>query len=218
MRKKICTCIVFVFLCSVLCLHTSAYKPSGAVTMTVRQNGIPQDTVYIDLLLPIQPNDERFVEQKDINGLLFNIFNQSISEFTSASEIANYDDGYYSYLFHFKDGTIYNDYWDGREEFSVIYGESRDLLDDMVEFENCKLAFVDAEGNILAVSNAFAIENKPFRDFDCLIVTGTSVSAVYHANPYQIAFAILLCLVLIAMCAGIFSARKKRKAKATPAT
>lgn len=68
------------------------------------------------------------------------------------------------------------------------------------------------------MSNAFAIENKPFRDFDCLIVTGTSVSAVYHANPYQIAFAILLCLVLLAVCVGFFFARQKRKAKARPAT
>lgn len=57
------------------------------------------------------------------------------------------------------------------------------------------------------------MRDRPFRDFKELLVSETSVSVEYTTNPYQLAFAVILCLVAVGLCLAIFLLLKKLRSK-----
>lgn len=175
-----------------------AYQPPLSLEVNINRNEIPQGTAYMDLLIPIHNNDENFVQQKDNIDIVFNIFDSSLLDIQSTSEIALYNNGYYSYLFHFKDSTI--DITEYQDTLHVTYGFSQRLLEDIVQLKNCKFAFVDAEGNILECTEDFIIRDYLFKDFTKVVVAEATVSVIYNMNPYRIVFAIILSSIIIIVC------------------
>lgn len=208
MFKKISLfCIILWLLVLSSIYSVYAYQPPLSLDVNINRNEMPQGTAYMDLLIPIHNNDENFVQQKDNIDIVFNIFDSSLLDIQSTSEIALYNNGYYSYLFHFKDSTI--DITEYQDTLHVTYGFSQRLLEDIVRLKNCKFAFVDAEGNILECTEDFVIKEHFFKDFREIIITETSVSVKYYINPYRIAFAIILVSAMIIVC--IIIAMKVKK-------
>lgn len=78
------------------CFTAGAWTPDYKFNCTISPQGIPDGTVYIDLLLPISEKDECYTEFNEENGKQYSI--------SSDSEIAKYNqDGYMSYTFHVSD-------------------------------------------------------------------------------------------------------------------
>lgn len=75
-----------------------AFEPDVSLDCNVDYKNIPEHTVYIDLLLPVSPDDEVYTQYNSANGEQFGI--------SQDSQIVQYDtDGYRSYTFHFKDAS-----------------------------------------------------------------------------------------------------------------
>lgn len=213
MRKRaVCFCFMLVILLAACNISVCAYKPSPFLVVQADLSALPKDTAYIDLLLPMKPDDIAFVERKDAVKNLSSLSGDVLVTIENASEIASYDQGYYSYLFHFKDSTVSVDFNAYEDAALIYYGENQTILSDLTKMEECKLAFVDEQGNILTTTEAFTIENNFFKDFDYITVKGTAVSAVYHLNPYRIAFAGIVAVIFIAACGvAVCIQRKKHK-------
>lgn len=212
MRKKVYSFFAFcILLCCLMQVSVSAYMPPPYLVAVFCQSDMPPQTAYVDLLLPLQENDTSFVSQKDAADIrLFT--DRAVFDVDPSGEIAAYEDGYYSYLFHFADSSIIVNTNAANDEISVQYG-TQELLERVEQMHSCKLAFVDAQGNILAISEAFTVRDRPFKDFKELLVSETSVSVEYTTNPYQIVFAVILCLVAVGLCLVIFLLLKKLRSK-----
>lgn len=201
MRKRIiCFYSILLLLLCIVNIPVYAYKPSPFLRVDVNRSEIPQGTSYIDLLVPVQADDQAYVPQKEESESLIDISDHSVIKIENTSEIANYDEAYYSYLFHFKDSTIsvYTDEYS--DTVSVYYGENQDLLDYLAKRGKCKLAFVDAQGNIRNLSNDFQVKNRMFKDFTKLEISNNEVLTVYTVNAYRIVFACIAALALTAVC------------------
>jgi len=199
------SCLLVIFF-----IPVHAYMPSPFLVINVVYDEIPQNTVYIDLLIPIHCNDSDFISKKEEPHIVQNIFRDEILEINRNSEIAYFDDGYYSYLFHFKDSTIIPSSATGNKNMLRIeYGSNHRLLDKIVDCKNCKFAFVDGDGNILEITDNFTIKDFFFRDLKKIVVESTSVYVSYQVNPYRIVFAILLFfLFLFLFCISILIYKK----------
>lgn len=213
MYKKL-TCLgMLLLLLSVVTVPAYAYKPSPFFVIRCNQNDIPKGTAYIDLLLPIQEDDERFSENEKETESVINILDYSIVEISNTSEIANYNDGYCSYLFHFEDSVIFPNQRTGEDIF-IEYGSTQNLLDELVRLKNCKLAFVGAEGSILTISDEFMLKDSYFKDFEYLMVQETAVTAIYNTNPYRIAYMMVLSLsIMVIFTVIVVILYRKRKGK-----
>ena len=74
----------------------SAFMPTESFRCDIVEENIPDNTAFVDLLLPIQAEDEGYVDYNKANGEKFGI--------SENSEIISYcEDGYRSYTFHIVD-------------------------------------------------------------------------------------------------------------------
>lgn len=93
MKKIIITTMTVLVLMLLLQLTCFAWVPSSHLDCNVDYTQMPENTVYVELLLPISPDDENYTEYNQTNGEKFNI--------SSNSEIINYcQDGFMSYTYH----------------------------------------------------------------------------------------------------------------------
>lgn len=207
-KKALLFLVSFTLLCSSVQIATCAYKPSPYLVADCHQADIPSQTAYVDLLLPLQENDDLFVTQKDETEIYL-FTDRTAFEIDPASEIATYNDGYYSYLFHFNGSTITINTNAYSGEISIQYGAQQELLQYIEKMHSCKLAFVDAQGGILEISDAFTVRDRLFRDFRKLLISGKSVSVEYVINLYQSVFSVIIFLVTAGMCLAIFLRLKK---------
>ncbi len=85
--------LLFLLLLPITCF---AFMPSESLECYINYESFPENTVYVDLLLPISPEDEFFTRYNSANGEQFGI--------SEDSQIVQYDtDGYRSYTFHLND-------------------------------------------------------------------------------------------------------------------
>lgn len=182
MQKKIIFCFSLICLFVSLVITVYAYRLSPYLYMETTLDDIPKNTAYIDLLLPIQKKDEHFVAQKEEISSVHHIFDNSLLQLPRDCEIANYDDAYYSYLFHFNDSTIsVRPIEDG---FYINYGEEQKLLDDyLLNVDDFKVAFVDAQGNIIQVSDSLSAKSSLTKEFTNLKIVNGEVSEEYMDIP-----------------------------------
>ena len=98
MARRILTLLVICFFLLQFPLTCFAWVPSTTLNCSVDYKNMPENAVYIDLLLPITAEDENFTPYHTTNGTRFNI--------STESQIVRYDtDGYRSYTFHMKDAA-----------------------------------------------------------------------------------------------------------------
>ena len=200
---KILVCVLVLVFFAGLIIPAGAYKPSPYLTAFVRLEQLPEGTACVDLLIPAGETDEYFVEKTDPPTTL-SLLDASTLEYTNESEIALYNDGGCSYLMHYKDSAI-SFSTNASEEIQIDYGTDENLFDVITEKENCRFAFVDDAGNILAVSDPFTIENNFFKDFSCAKLNGLTVNTEYQTNFYRVAAAVLGIAVLAAIVGAAFS-------------
>lgn len=125
-----------ILLCCLMQVSVSAYMPSPYLVAVFRQSDMPPQTAYVDLLLPLQENDDLFVAQKDKSEICL-FTDQTTFQIDPTSEIATYNDGYYSYLFHFSESTIAVNTNEDMDEISIQYGAQQELLQHV---EKCRAA------------------------------------------------------------------------------
>lgn len=211
MRKKIVHLLVIFIVVFLECnIVAYAYKPSPFLVLEVNPKDLPQDTAYIDLLIPISPSHESFIDRKTESQYVTDIVGSSIIEISPKSEISNYEKTYYSYLFHFKESTISLYAAEDNQNPLIYFGEHQKLLDEYLrKVENFKLAFVDNQGNIIKVSDEISIKSFLFQDFSRLKVENAEVVAEYTTSYSNIMFgcvsggiSIIICIVVIIRKSG----------------
>lgn len=204
---KILVCVlVLVFFTGLI--PVQAYKPSPSLTAFVRLEQLPEGTACVDLLLPAGEADGYFVEKSEAPSTL-SLLDASPLDYTNESEIALYNDGGYSYLMHYKDSSI-SFSTNTQGEIQIDFGAGENLLDAITDKANCRFAFVDKSGNILAVSEPFTIENSFFKDFSHVKVNGLAVTPEYQTNFYRVA-AVALGVAILLASGSVAVVCKKRK-------
>lgn len=202
MRKKIIYCYLFICLLEIFSFSVYAYRPSPFLNIETTPDDIPENTAYIDLLLPIQANDANFVIKKDELNTIYNIFDNSYLQLSDKCEIANYNDVYYSYHFHFDNSTISVFSVENDNHIYINYGENQKLLDDyLLKINGFKLAFVDEQGCIIKVSDSISINSSISKSFSRLKIVNGEVSEEYIDNSYSKIFiyTLFLCIIVISM-------------------
>lgn len=207
MTAKILVCVLVLVL-FVGIIPAGAYKPSPCLTAFVRLEQLPEGTACVDLLIPAGETDDYFVKKTDPPTTL-SLLDASALEYTNESEIALYNDGGYSCLMHFK-GSSVSFSTNASGEIQIDYGADENLLKVIANKENCRFAFVDDAGNILAVSEPFTIENNFFKDFSCVKLNSLAVKTEYQTNYYRVAAVALGVAILLAV-GGVAFVCKKRK-------
>lgn len=211
--EKILVCVLVLVLFTGL-IPVQAYKPSPSLTAFVRLEQLPEGTACVDLLLPAGEADEYFVEKTEAPSTL-SLFDASALDYTNESEIALYNDGGYSCLMHYKDSSItFSTNTQG--EIQIDYGAGQNLLDAITKKENCRFAFVDKSGNILAVSDPFTIETSFFKDFSHVKLNGLAVMPEYQTNFYRVAAVALGVVALAAIVCVIVVCKKKKACSISP--
>ena len=98
MARRILTLLIVAVFLLQLPLTCFAWMPSSSFHCLIDYAKIPENAVYIDLLLPITAEDANYTAYNAANGTHFGI--------SSESQIVRYDtDGYRSYTFHIQDAT-----------------------------------------------------------------------------------------------------------------
>lgn len=208
-RIFVCVLVLVLF---VGIIPAGAYKPSPYLTVFVRLEQLPEGTACVDLLIPATGTDTHYTEKVTMPTTL-SLLDASTLEYTNESEIALYKDGGYSYLMHYKDSAI--SFSPGAPgETQIDYGAGENLLDVIASKANCRFAFVDDTGNILAVSDPFTIESNFFKGFSHVKLNDLAVTAIYQTNFYRVAAVALGVVALTAICVTAFALSKKKKSTA----
>lgn len=140
----------------------SADSPGSAREINVYIFEKPENCIYVDLLVKINPTDKNYVA-----------FNSEYGEklgLDEKSEIAQYNtEGYMSYTFHFlgaaseniliKDESIVDAYYSKFAKHSVVDGSiDFDAFDRLqTDYPVLKLALIDSTGRIIKVSDKVSI-------------------------------------------------------------
>lgn len=121
--KKAGSVVLCAILVSLLSVPTPVYawRPDEFFGVSVDEANIPTDTAYIDLLLPISPEDEAYVPYHEANGEAYGI--------SRDSEIVGYcADGYRSYTFHIADAVS-----DWRPHYTIFFSIPRELHEEYAD-------------------------------------------------------------------------------------
>ncbi len=209
MKKKIICLFLLICLFELSSLSVFAYRPTPYLCIETTRNDIPKNTAYIDLLLPIQENDKNFVMQKDETNTVINIFDYSSLQLPNNCEIANYNNAYYSYHFHFNNSTISVLSMEDDNHIYIDYGENQRLLEDyLLKIDSFRIAFVDDQGCIIKISNSVSAKSPILKSFSNLIIANEEVSEVYMDSPYSSVYICILLLCVIIICIIIIRERQ----------
>lgn len=157
--------LLMVLLTTVLPLQVSANGPVPAQWYDIQLSGLPEGTVYVDLLLPLAEDDPMYTEL--VAGNL-------PEGFTAQSEIVTYcEDGFRSYTFHYRDAlssievgedipvSFGAEYAPDMGDGDIRYGH----FDDIERRGVIRLAMLDGAGNILQVSENLEVQPRGLFQF-----------------------------------------------------
>lgn len=122
-RLFVCICAIGLIFSS---LSVSAWMPDDWFYVSIDEQSIPEDTAYIDFLMPIPTEDEAYVDFNEANGELYGI--------SQDSEIVTYcEDGFVSYTFHVSDAySILEPYYIAELVLvNELYNENKDLFEEL---------------------------------------------------------------------------------------
>lgn len=120
--KRLSIIIIMIILLLSLNVTCFAFMPSESIHCNIITKNIPDNTAYIDMLIPIESIDENYIDYNTENGKKFNIHKESA--------IVNYcENGFESYTFHYK-----NAYSDIKPKYIVDFS-----CEDSVVEHNKKL-------------------------------------------------------------------------------
>lgn len=194
-------------------INTYAYAPSQFLSVNVNTNDIPENTAYIDLLIPANDNDANYTNEiNNENSKVFSISSNDYVNISKDSEIASLmiDNNYYSFLFHFMNASMSAN--SDLEEPNVIivqYDNEDKLVKTLKEYKALKFAYIDENGNIIDVSNEFNLQDNCMKNYNKIILDGTRVDISYTTN-YYVVFAISLFTILFFTIIAVIIMKKRR--------
>lgn len=225
MKKWFQILVVLLFLCQ-LPLTCYAWTPSIEFTCWVDYEKIPENAVYIDLLLPISPSDENYTPYHAENGATFGI--------PAQSQIVQYNaDGYRSYTFHIQDArsemqllTPASSYISSTQVSFFCYDQNetiRDAAENYYQFcqryKTAKMAYLDKDGGIISITNAVRLYKSDLLDRNPqtgIRLSGNDLSLEISYGPPVYLIVVTPVVLLILLIIGgvtvcIVNLRKKKK-------
>lgn len=225
--KKLFLIIILLFVAAFsLPVSVSANAPLPADHLTVFLSNLPDEAVYVDLLIRIDENDPQYVAFQS---------NTFVSSASNAKEITDYSkDGFRSFTFHYKDAKSniriskhYN--YDQTIAYYVDFCNGLEYRDYLTQYENLRkyyrdirIALLDKDFNIIVVSetaqlpkesNAFRFNGRIYYDF----ATNT-IEYDNEINPLYVIFGgiysiliMLLSVVAEVVLARFFGLGKKQR-------
>lgn len=163
MKKKVFVFILLICFSLAFSVTVAAFEPMWDFRVNLDAEKMPEGTVYVELLMPISESDECYVDFNEKNGEKYNI--------SSDSEIARLNsDGFISYTFHVLDAVSemapqYNE-WGAivtfaPDEYADLSRKGTYDCDYLAEkYKKAKFAYLDADGNVLGVSNSVKVWEK----------------------------------------------------------
>ncbi|MBR6533659.1 MAG: hypothetical protein IKT44_04460 [Clostridia bacterium] len=206
LKKLFFIAVIVTILASSFVLPVFANAPMPADHLTVVLSNLPDDAVYVDLLVKINQDDPNFVDFQSNN------YSDSVSK---SSEIVSYSDGsFYSFTFHYKnsksnikiehyyDDLYYVDFCNGLnyQDYLTQYESLRN------HYRDVKVALLDKDFNIIVVSesiqlpkenNAFVFDGKICFDFNT-----NSLDFDTRINPYFVVFGGFFSILIMLMSIG----------------
>ena len=207
LKKLFFIVVIVTILASSFVLPVFANAPMPADHLTVVLSNLPDDAVYVDLLVKINQDDPNFVDFQSNN------YADSASK---SSEIVSYSDGsFYSFTFHYKnsksnikiehyyDDLYYVDFCNGLnyQDYITQYESLRN------HYRDVKVALLDKDFNIIVVSksiqlpeenNAFVFDGVIYFDFNT-----NSLDFDTRINPYFVVFGGFFSILIMLMSIGI---------------
>lgn len=200
--------------CCFLLIATVCARGVGAESYLCEINleNMPQDTAYIDMLVPIKENDERYVAFNEKEGI------------PKDSEIVYYsDDGFQSYTFHVKTAkSIIKPYDLNGKKYVEFFcdEEAQDINFDWVDYKVVRFAYLDQNGNILGITDTAEIWDESFCDL-WIEIDGMRVMSETEKNPLDdffdkttyVAMTLLAIAVLVSTMLAIIMKIKSSKSE-----
>lgn len=153
-KRYLCFLLLLTVFLVALPMSVSANAPASAVEYYIYLTELPEGTVYVDLLIPMERSDPHYTD----------LVVQNLPEgITPESQIVTYHkDGFCSYTFHYRDAR--SDMSVGKDNAVSFFGEysamsvlDYDHLEDIYDRGEIRLAMLDQQGNILQVSSRFSV-------------------------------------------------------------
>lgn len=161
----------------------------------IQYENVPENTAFIDILFEAHEDDGNIVALNEYNAEFYSIDGEG--------EIVRYSDGYLSFLFRNKYSAA-EDVCD--ESGSILIGFNGTTNYDIFnEYREFKIAFCDAEGNILGVTNSVKADGRGQQGtlYD-ISVNGKKLVCNVDNGPYEglwkVIRAVLLAAALIVAC------------------
>lgn len=219
--KRLCVCLLAaVWTMGMLPLDASANSPGIPPWDVFSFENLPEETVYVDLLIPISEKDSKYTTLVERN---------LPENWSKSTSIVTYcEEGYRSYTFHYQDAssdfrindrgivTFFNDNSSSREDGGVRYKHA----DEIAARGDIKLALLDENGEILKVSSKFSLKPREFMTYFYGVFSYDAAADVFEADSYFNAmgrdlYAIFAFLGMLATCfmerqiAGLFGLKKQ---------
>ena len=205
-KKLFFIVVIVTILASSFVLPVFANAPMPADHLTVVLSNLPDDAVYVDLLVKINQDDPNFVDFQSNN------YSDSVSK---SSEIVSYSDGsFYSFTFHYKNSKSnikIEHYYDNL--YYVDFCNGLDYQDYLTQYESLrnhyrdvKVALLDKEFNIIVVSeaiqlpkenNLYVFDGEIYFDFNT-----NSLDFDTRINPYFVVFGGFFSILIMLMSIG----------------
>ena len=136
MKKRLLTLFLLITLVALLVFPVSANSPAPRPEFTVEILNAPEEKYYIDILMPLSPNDDEYRDN----------LNYLPEPSWESSPIYTYNkDGYVSHSFHYRSAMRLTPPTDGIKTFSLYFHS----------WSTIKIAVLDQNGNIVKETEAF---------------------------------------------------------------
>ena len=217
MLRRVIACIAAILLLVATPLPVLANSPPPPPWLRVQVANPPENAVFVDILIKIDDADSNFTPVNEHNLDLFGLSVQA--EIVGLSV-----NGFMSFTFHYNDaaadieileqGSITFGRGDGRSVWQQ-YNDLRTIYSDM------KIALLDYEGNVVAISEPFNITDKAWVWFDGLVrynhqsgevnVMRSFNLFVFIGFLFRIIIPIVILTIIIEAITGIFFFGRHRK-------
>lgn len=185
---KVTAAVIFDVLMLLFCGLNAFAWDIDPDNVLIHYENAPENTAFIDILFEAHEDDGNIVELNKSNAEFYGIDGES--------EIVRYSDGYISFLFRNKYSAA-KDFCD--ESGSILIGftgaSNYDIFNEYREF---KIAFCNAEGNILEVTDSVKADGWGYQGtlYD-ISVSGKELVCNVNNGPYE-GLGKVICAVLIA--------------------
>lgn len=183
MKKFILTFVVLITIVSCFTFSVNANGPAPPRGINVYAEKLPENALYIDLLIKVDSNDKNFTSINSINIEKYN--------FANDAEIIKYNkDGFQSYTFHFKDSISKMNIVDNESSFTYeTESNNSQFYTIKSEYNLIKVALLDENGNIIKVSNEINVSPKKIGFFTGAIYCDFETNSIdigFYDSPFNL--------------------------------